>query len=185
MRLPLISRTLSSRVLFSAPPGLSPRAQSGARAPQSDPELRSFRRILSRRRERGSICFALAETAKLGGLPLFVFAPGDSCCWCCCRCCDLGLSLSFVVSSVSRARGRCRFISQTSLRRSLLPSSTPSHALPASVPAFPVALGYEYYILFSTTATETRHNTFFPGFIESYQVTGTKHCQCWIKFCSA
>ena len=75
-----------------------------------------------------------------GYIFLCAFAPGDS--WPSCR--DLDLSLSFVISSITRAHCRYRIISTTSLRGSRSPSSTPS-ALPASVPAFSVAMGYEYY----------------------------------------
>ena len=61
------------------------------------------------------------------------------CCYCCCCCCcDLGLSLSFVISSISHGRGRYRFISNTPFRGSLSPPST-SSALPSSVPDLPVA----------------------------------------------
>ena len=138
------------------------RALSGSRAAAewSDPELRSFPRILWRRRDNKFFFYALADTAKYRGS----FAPQDSCCCCYC-CCDLGLSLSFAISSNFLLRGRNRVASTTSLRGSPSPYSTPS-ALPASVPAFPAALGYEYSS--SNIYEKLGISASFPGLIQPY-----------------
>ena len=112
-----------SQFLACAGPILA-RALLGLRAAaeHGDPELRSF----------AGYC-GDGETYRDS---IFLFAPGDSFFSC---CCDFGWSLSFIIFSISRARGRYRFVSTTPLRGSLWPSSNPS-ALPARVPDLPVAL---------------------------------------------